>query len=298
MNQNAAPDSAIPVDPPVIDAHIHLWDLSVYTRRDWLQDKPQLIRDFLPSDAVEAFDTAAVTHGIIVEAVKYSQADNVEWLSMSLAHPRLLGAVTGCFLDDPDLPHLLDRYAQWDSFLGVRATPRRDVNNWGHLDAMASSLDLLARRGVPLEILAQPRDLGDIARIAAAFPELTLIVDHCGLPDPDSVRSGEWSAGIERLAPHRNVYVKYSGLAMAGKGLADHRFFAAVASTLFAALGPGQLIAGSNWPVDSLWADYRSAWNFGLGLLPKGLTAGEQRMVYAENALRAYRVPVPKGVEQ
>ncbi|TVQ38960.1 MAG: hypothetical protein EA384_07840 [Spirochaetaceae bacterium] len=290
MNQNTAPDTSIPVEPMVVDAHIHLWDLSVYTRRDWLQDKPQLIRNFLPADAAEVFDSAAVTHGIIVEAIKCSEADNVEWLNMSLTHPRILGAVTGCCLDDPGLPDLLDRYAAWDSFLGVRATPRRDVNDWGEIDAMSGSLELLARRGITLEILAHPHDLPDVARMAAAFSELTIVVDHCGLPDVESLRSGTWSAGIALLAPHHNISVKYSGLAMIGKGFGHCQFFATVASTLFDVLGPTRLIAGSNWPVDSLWVDYGTAWNFGRGLLPDGLSAGERRMVYSENALRAYGI--------
>ena len=41
---------------PVIDTHLHFWDLDAYRRTGWLQDKPQIFRTFLPPHVKLEFD--------------------------------------------------------------------------------------------------------------------------------------------------------------------------------------------------------------------------------------------------
>lgn len=170
-----------------IDTHIHLWNLSVYKRRDWLQDKQQLIRDFTPVHAAQEFATCGIAYGIVIGAAKYSVTDNLEWLRVAQSSPILLGAVPGCYLDDPGLSNLLDQYSKWESFLAVRASPTQHSEKWHDLSPIEGGLCTLSDRGVPLEILTDADGLFGVAPIAEQFPDLTVIINHCGLPGPNSV---------------------------------------------------------------------------------------------------------------
>lgn len=275
-------------EPVVIDAHIHLWDLSVYKRRDWLQDKQDLIRDFTPADAAKEFAECGVDHGIVVEAVKYSLPDNLEWLRIANDEPLLLGAVPGCYLDDDGLPELLDQYARWDSFLGVRASPSRSSERWDDLAMIGGGLSVLEERGIVLEVLVGSGQLPHIATIMDRFSGLTVVINHCGLPSVEPPDRKPWTEGISALKQYPGVFMKYSAFAMITKSRDQDALLRKVTDTLFDCFGPERLIWGSNWPVDSLWASYRENWETSRRLLPDGLEPQDRAKIYGGTALRVY----------
>ena len=193
---------------------------------------------------------------------------------------------------------MLEQYAQWGSFLGVRATPSREVNQWDNLSLIHNGLEELSNCKVAFDILARPQDLKDVTAIAERFPELTIVVDHCGMPDSQSLASGEWTEGVCSLAGYQNIFMKYSGMAMIGKGLEDEAFFHSVAETLYRCFGSSRLIWGSNWPVDSLWAGYDADFDFSRKLLPERLEESELQQIYGGNALRAFNIDPDTGGRQ
>lgn len=271
-----------------VDAHIHLWDLSVYKRRDWLQDKQELIRDFTPSDAAREFACCEVDYGIVVEAAKYSVADNIEWLRCTNEEPFLLGAVTGCYLDDEGLPELLDQYANWESFLGVRASPSRSSERWDDLSMISGGLSVLEELGIVLEVLVGSGQLSHIAAIAERFPALTVVVNHCGLPTLEPSDWRPWKNGLSRIKKYPNVFMKYSAFAMITKARECIAMLGEASDTLLNCFGPDRLIWGSNWPVDSLWASYQEDWETSRRLLPDELKPQDRAKIYGGTALRVY----------
>lgn len=105
--------------------------------------------------------------------------------------------------------------------------------------------DLLARvaaRGWQIEIQAEGRDLPNL--IDGLVPlGAPLVIDHFGRPDP---RLGVADPGFRRLlaaGPDGPLYVKISGSYRCGGADA-----APYAGALLAALGPGRLLWGSDWP--------------------------------------------------
>ena len=42
---------------PVIDTHLHFWNLDRFRRTGWLQDKPQIFRTVLPPHVKPEFDS-------------------------------------------------------------------------------------------------------------------------------------------------------------------------------------------------------------------------------------------------
>ena len=98
----------------------------------------------------------------------------------------------------------------------------------------------------------------DGAAFAEAFPEIPMVLAHCGMPeDLRPAGRAAWRAGMTRLAAVPGVSVKLSGL-----GTFIHRLDAAhvertVRETV-ALFGPERCLWGSNFPIEKLWTGYAS----------------------------------------
>ncbi|WP_068055634.1 MULTISPECIES: amidohydrolase family protein [unclassified Rhodococcus (in: high G+C Gram-positive bacteria)] len=94
----------------------------------------------------------------------------------------------------------------------------------------------LADRDLILETWVYAHQLPDIAVVAGEYPELSIVVDHLGLPAGAFGPAGEhagaskrvreelfrrWSDAIEELAAHPNVVLKHSGLGSSYLGMPE-----------------------------------------------------------------------------
>lgn len=89
-----------------------------------------------------------------------------------------------------------------------------------------------------IDVLAQPRHLPALARLATAIPTRPIVIDHRAKPviaagaDPGA----DWFADMDRLTAHPQVFSKLSGLE-------DEA-------------GPDRVMWGSDWPVLDLVGTY------------------------------------------
>jgi L-fuconolactonase len=95
-----------------------------------------------------------------------------------------------------------------------------------------ASMDDLPRAaafGLPIDVLGL---LSQVPAIAAAHPDLPVVIDHVGWPAEE---------GLEAAAQFPNAYCKLSGL---------HRFTdpRPIVRQALALFGPGRLMFGSDWP--------------------------------------------------
>ncbi len=167
-------------------------------------------------DLVRAMDEAGVARCVIVPMVPPGDdaaASNPAALAAAGSHPGRLAVVAPMDLKVPSS----DRVKTWRSqagMLGIRAAFLRDPNlsllKEGRLEWLWSSA---AAAGVPLMLLAPGLDR-ELGNIAAAHPELRLIIDHFNL-DPrltyDDLPAA--IAPLVELAQHPNIAVKASALA-------------------------------------------------------------------------------------
>ena len=129
-----------------------------------------------------------------------------------------------------------------------------------------------------------------VIKAAAAFPQLTFVLDHCGRP-PVGGDPAEWAALVRRLAEHPNVVCKLSGLVTAaGWGREpDVAVLRPFADVVLEAFGPGRLLFGSDWPVCLLSASYREVLELTSGLLD-GLSNQERSAIFDGNAREVYEL--------
>lgn len=297
-----------PYDGPIIDAHHHLWDLSMGCH-PWLRpargemvfgDNAPLRRDYLPTDYRADARNQPVVATVHVEA-GWDPADplaETAWLE-SLDDRRCVAAryVAHVPLDSPDAAALLERQAACPRVVGIR-----DILSW-HPDPARSFVDRpdrmddpawrrglarLAGLGLSFDLMIYPGQMADALRLVRDFPDQTFILNHCGSPaDRDPEGMARWRTGLLALGREPNVHLKISDLVAY-----DHHWtpesLRAVVRTCLDAFGPDRSLFASDFPVAGLHAAFDHVWD-GFKAFTADLTRAEQRALFHDNARRLYR---------
>ena len=295
---------------PLIDAHAHFWDLGARTY-PWLSD-PELIpfrygdysairRNYLPADYRR--DSAAFTiAGLVHIEAEHDPADplgETRWLEETAKRHGLPSAcVCQAWLDRADVAEVLAAQAASPLVRGIRHKPAaaadpRDARRGapGSMDDPAWRLGyaLLARHGMSFDLQTSYWHLDAAGDLAADFPETQIIINHTGLPADRSAEGlRAWRRGLEGVAAHGNVALKISGIGLPGRPwtVADNR---AVVRDAIAIFGTGRCLFASNFPVDSLVADFTTIFS-GYREITRDLPDREIAALFHDNAARIYRL--------
>lgn len=277
-------------DPPVIDTHTHFYDP---TRREgvpWPRpDEPLLYRQVLPRHFREQAGPAGVTRTVVVEASGWL-ADN-DWILDLASHEPCVAGFVGHVEPGETFDAQVGRLASRSLFRGIRLSG-------AHLeasrrDSTLRAFEVLAGRGLSLDLLVRPEDLGAAAEAVSRFPDLTVIVNHLGGVRIDGAPPrGVWLDGMAGLAALPNVACKVSGFVEAAArrpGPTDADYYRPVLETVLRLFGPDRLLFGSNWPVCELGGSYTTvmaiARAFALAHAPDFA-----RRLFTDNAARLYKI--------
>ena len=298
---------------PIIDAHHHLWDLAL-DRHPWITSESSAIRalgdigylrrNYLVDDFLADIGPQNVVGSVYIEAAwdrTRSPLEEVEWLE-GVAKPRRIAArcIGWAPLRTPDVEATLAALAQHDAVVGIRETVRwhpDPAKRWteaGLLDdpAWRNGFALLRRHGLMLELLMNPYQAEDVARLAAATPEQVFIVNHCGTPvDRDAEGLARWRDGLQLMGRQPNIAIKISNFG----AYATDRSAAALRRTIMTcvdAFGPRRSMFGTDTPVARRNMSYqRSCESFKDAV--QDLAADEQRNLFHDTAARYYRFAAP-----
>jgi L-fuconolactonase len=280
------------VSPPAprVDAHLHLWDLdrSAYS---WITPELGPLHTTITAERARAeLDAAGVDRAVLVQA-EDSTADTEFMLEVAGQHDWVAGVVGWVRLDDTaTAAEQLDRWLAHPAFRGVRHLVHDDPrDDFLALPAVRESLGLLARAGVPFDVPdAWPRHLAAVADLAAALPELTVVLDHLGKPPVEQGDFVVWRSRVAEIAAAPNTVAKVSGLQVRGRPttVAGVRPAWEAALELF---GPDRLLWGSDWPMTLLTDGYAATWDVAAALIGE-LTTDEQARVLCGTATRVYRL--------
>ncbi len=149
--------------------------------------------------------------------------------------------------------------------------------------------------------------LKELADLAKAFPQTTIILDHFGgllgtgpyAHDREAVIS-EWKGGLSALAACDNVVIKLGGFALEfyGFGLINLAPLSSVELADMMApyyiwcieqFGPERCMFESNFQVDKKGYSYTAVWN-AFKLLSRNLTSTERAALFRDTAIRVYRL--------
>ncbi len=198
--------------------------------------------------------------------------------------------------------------AAWDADPEVLGPPFHAPQGLYGSDAFREGFAAYGEYGLTFDAWLLEPQLSDVLDLARAFPDQTIVLDHCGTPLNIASYRGKLTANFERwkdnianIAECPNVSVKLGGLGMAFCGMPekgpDHgcgsqelaEQWGPYIETCIEAFGPQRAMFESNYPVDRWGASYPVLWN-SFKRLASGASAEEKHALFAGTAARTYGI--------
>ena len=260
----------------MIDSHHHLWDLSAVDY-PWLEAKGvarffgdptpiqrnYLIDEFRRHASAEGF-TGSV-HIQVGAADGYAEAKWIQQIADQNPNWQI-AQVVFCDLTSPDLPTQLDAFEELSTVRGVRQiigrAPGEDkttgTNDLLQSPAFLSGLIEVGRRGLSFDLQLIPELMIVTADILKSAPDTRVALCHAGSPH-DRSREGleRWARSLRSLSTLPQIVCKLSGLGMFDHGWTPQSF-SPIIDICLDQFGPNRCMFGSNFPVDSLYSNYKT----------------------------------------
>ena len=280
-------------DIPIIDTHVHLWDLSRPAGIYWIaKDNQVLYRSMLP----ETFEPIAKINdvrGVVVVQAGQSLPDNQWNLDITANNKQLFLGVVGNLSEvigtNQFKPLFLD-LCRDPRYVGYRLSGRYQEEL---SDELFRDLQLTAQKGRTVDFLVGDYSLEDVATVAKRVPGLKIIMDHFG-----GVRLGEgpltdeWIKKFRAVAKHPNVYCKVSALFGRFKkqpAPTTIETYHPILDLAFECFGKDRLVFGSDWPVTRQTDEYAAVLKLTRVYFDaKGRDSSEK--LFYKNAMRFYGV--------
>jgi L-fuconolactonase len=272
-----------------IDAHHHLWDLSV---RDqvWTAALPALRRTFTMDELHPLLAAAGVDGTVLVETINVA-AETPELLAVAASDPAVRGVVGWVDLTADDVADAISRLRELpggDRLVGVRHQVQGEPDpHWLTRPDVLRGLEEVANAGLVFDLLVLHEQLPLAIEAVDRVPEGRFVLTHLGKPPIATATVEPWGTNVKQLAARDNVACKLSGMvteASPSWSVADLEPYAAHVLSVF---GPDRVMAGSDWPVCLLRAGYEQVWQANRELV-SALSSHERSAVLGGTATRWY----------
>jgi predicted TIM-barrel fold metal-dependent hydrolase len=292
---------------PIVDTHHHIWRRA---DQPWLQG-PTVPRIFGSYDAIKRdypieeylgdLAGTGVVKSVYVQTNWAPQraVEEVEWVQSvaeSAGWPHAI--VSFVDLQSDDAPAVMAAQARSPLMRGVRQQLHWHANELYRFAArpdmmntpqFRNSIARLQDYGWLFELQVFAPQMADGAALAGAFPGITFVLEHAGMPEDRSAEGRrQWREGLQRLAQLPNVSTKFSGLGTFIRRN-DPQHIAEVVGETLEVFGPGRCVWGSNFPIEKLWTDYTSI-VAALRTAIASLDDASRRMILHDNAVQMYRL--------
>jgi len=294
--------SAPPGKRPIVETHIHFWQVTRPGGVPWpTPAEGPIFRDVLPREYTPIARANGVVAAGIVEASGIVE-DN-QWILDLVRHDRFYSFFVGNLeIGASTFARDLARFARDPRFVGIRGYLTGPPEGITLSPAQLASLRDLARRGMTLDIISRgtknPKD--QVQALCTAVPDLRIIIDHLGGAKGPPPVDTTWELEIRRLADVcPNLYMKFSSFYdMYAPGdvvfpsPTDLGAYTAHFDVLMTAFGADRLVWGSNWPVISLHGTFEAQIAIAEEYLAPFGTAVRDKVMF-KNALAFYRRQKP-----
>ena len=260
--------SAPPGKRPIVESHIHFWQVTRPGGVPWpTPAEGPIFRDVLPPEYTAIARANGVVTAGVVEASGIVE-DN-QWILDRIRYDRFYSFFVGNLeIGAPTFARDLARFAHDSRFVGIRGYLTGPAEGITLSPAQMASLRDLARRGMTLDIISRgsknPKD--QVQALCTAVPDLRIIIDHLGGAKGPPPVDPTWELEIRRLADVcPNLYMKFSSFYdMYAPGdvvfpaPTDLGPYKAHFDVLMTAFGAERLVWGSNWPVITLHGTFEA----------------------------------------
>ncbi|MEV6396088.1 amidohydrolase family protein [Streptomyces sp. NPDC051907] len=276
----------------VIDAHHHVWDLSIRDQ-EWIAgpDMTPIRRSFSLDDLAPEARAAGVRAGVLVQTVAVAK-ETPEFLALAHGSDVVAGVVGWTDLTAPDVADALAALRELpggERLVGIRHLVQAEPDPaWLLRPDVLRGLAAVAAAGLVYDLVVLPAQLPAAAEAAARTPQLPFVLDHLGKPPIAAQELEPWASDVRALAALPNTVCKLSGMVTeAAWSTWTVPDLAPYADTVLDAFGPHRLMFGSDWPVCRLAASYGEVVAAARALTHR-LDDDERRAVFETTAARVY----------
>lgn len=279
----------------VIDPHQHFWGSDALAEQSWRTGAHATIsRSFEPSDLRGELASAGVDATVVIQSMDSSE-ENRRLRRYADETDFVAGVVAWLPLAEREQAVAeLDALDGMPMVRGVRCLIGQDPLDWLRQDAALRTFRQLADRGLCWDVVPITASQADnVSALAAAVPQLTLVMDHMARPPVDAGGWQPWADQVARLAEHQNVVMKLSVGVDVLTAWPEWQAPALVryVSHVMSSFGPDRIMLASNWPVVLLRQDYVTAWrDLEACVRDLGLAEHELAQIKGGTAERCYRL--------
>lgn len=276
----------------LVDAHHHVWDLSV-REQGWLSGAAMapIRRSFSAEDLHEAVADANVGATVVVQTVPVPE-ETPELLDLAGEDDLVAGVVGWVDLTAASVAEdlaALQVSPGGQRLVGIRHLVQDEPADWLLRSDVRRGLGAVGAAGLRYDLLTLPHQLAAATDTVAALEEdVEFVLDHCSKPPIADEKIDSWAADVRALASRPNVTCKLSGLVTeAAPGNVGAQALAPYVDAVLDAFGPDRLMFGSDWPVCLLATSY-SGWLTTVHELIEKLSDAERCAILGGTATRVY----------
>lgn len=281
-----------PIDFPIVDAHIHLWDINKFSY-PWLADVPIINHTFGLPDYNKAMGAQQVQAMVYVqcECRRDQSLDELKWIdSLADQDPRLQAIVPWAPLEYGALAEpILREMAKNPRVKGIRRIIEfEDDPDFCIQPGFVKGVQLLGALGLHCELTISPEHFPNVLKLMKLCPQTRFILDHCGSPNIDRGEFKHWEEHITAFSEAGPHYCKFSNLICN----ADLQNWSPddlqpYAETVLNCFSPDRLIWGSDWPHLLRGATIKK-WLEIARVFTENLSIEDLQKVYRNNAIDFY----------
>jgi predicted TIM-barrel fold metal-dependent hydrolase len=284
-----------PAMTPLVDCHQHLWDLSKF-KLAWVKEGDPLAVSHTPKEYAEATQGLNVVKAVymevdVVEEQQQKEADYVIDLIKSKTGPTVAAVVSGRPNQGDAFRKYVHQFKGSPYVKGLRQVVHVEATPPGYSTTreFIEGVRYLGEIGLSWDICQRPADLPDAVKLVGECPHTRFILDHCGnAPILDARKMETWNKDIARVAEHKNVVGKVSGIiASVKKGAWTVDQLAPAVNHTIEVFGPDRVMWAGDWPVCTLGAPLKD-WVVAAKQIIQDRPAAEQRKLFHDNAVRFY----------
>jgi L-fuconolactonase len=237
-------------DYRIIDSHVHVWKHD--PRYPFAKDARVPNRDATPETLLALMKENGVARTVIIQVIHYKY-DNSYLADVLKKYPQYFQGV--CRVDplDPNAPDHLSRLTG-QGFRGVRLSPSGTAaGSWITGPLMSPLWKRCQDLKVPMTVLAPITRMPDVDKLAAQFPDLTIVIDHMADCPPDQPQELEKLIALKR---YPKLFVKISHAWSLSKQSYPYLDVQQQMKRLYDAFGPQRLMWGTDWPISEAQTTY------------------------------------------
>ncbi len=270
----------------MIDSHLHL----IYRDRlayPWLADAPPLNADFTHDAYAREARRLGISGALHMEVDVAEQHMGQETaLIDELAgddDSLLVGMIAACRPESAAFPAYLETAKANTLVRGFRRVLHVMPDDLSEGALFRENIRRLSGSGLTFDLCVLPHQIEKAIALADLAPEVSFVLDHCGVPDIKGGGFDVWKSPVAEIGRRENVTVKLSGLPAYGAQdwtLENLKpYFAHVVESF----GFERMVWGSDWPVCTLGGGL-STWVAATHALFSGVSPENKACVLSKNA--------------